>query len=66
VIRLGFLGGKPGLIFHVLQRFWFRFLVDAKIYELRQKEGRGQAASAENPADGSKNRPSEVKRTPAA
>lgn len=35
VIRLGFLDGKPGLIFHVLQRFWFRFLVDAKIYERR-------------------------------
>lgn len=35
VIRLGFLDGRPGLIFHVLQRFWFRFLVDAKIYEAR-------------------------------
>lgn len=33
VIRLGFLDGRPGLIFHVLQRFWFRFLVDAKLYE---------------------------------
>lgn len=38
VIRLGFLDGKPGLIFHVLQRFWFRFLVDAKLYELRLKQ----------------------------
>ncbi|MDT8345541.1 MAG: glycosyltransferase family 2 protein [Thermohalobaculum sp.] len=36
VVRLGFLDGRPGLIFHVLQRFWFRFLVDAKIYELRR------------------------------
>jgi glycosyltransferase involved in cell wall biosynthesis len=36
VLRLGFLDGKPGLIFHVLQRFWFRFLVDAKIHELRR------------------------------
>jgi glycosyltransferase involved in cell wall biosynthesis len=35
IIRLGFLDGKPGLVFHVLQRFWFRFLVDAKLYELR-------------------------------
>lgn len=31
--RLGFLDGKEGLIFHVLQGFWFRFLVDAVIYE---------------------------------
>ena len=33
VFRMGFLDGMPGLIFHTLQRFWFRFLVDAKIYE---------------------------------
>jgi glycosyltransferase involved in cell wall biosynthesis len=33
VLRLGFLDGKPGLIFFVLQTFWFRFLVDAKTYE---------------------------------
>lgn len=31
--RLGFLDGKEGLIFHFLQGFWFRLLVDAKIYE---------------------------------
>ena len=31
--RLGFLDGKQGLIFHFLQGFWFRFLVDAKIFE---------------------------------
>jgi glycosyltransferase involved in cell wall biosynthesis len=32
----GFLDGKEGLIFCVLQTLWFRFLVDAKMYELRQ------------------------------
>ncbi len=32
--RMGFLDGTRGLIFHFLQGFWFRFLVDAKIYEL--------------------------------
>lgn len=32
-LRLGFLDGRPGLIFFALQTFWFRFLVDAKIYE---------------------------------
>lgn len=36
--RLGFLDGKRGLIFHFLQCFWFRFLIDAKIYELRKQE----------------------------
>lgn len=36
--RLGFLDGKPGLIFHFLQGFWFRFLVDARLYELRTRE----------------------------
>ena len=35
-LKLGFLDGKEGLIFHFLQGFWFRFLVDAKIYELQQ------------------------------
>jgi glycosyltransferase involved in cell wall biosynthesis len=33
IVLFGFLDGREGLIFHVLQAFWFRFLVDAKIYE---------------------------------
>lgn len=36
--RLGFLDGKEGLIFHFLQCFWFRFLIDAKIYELKKQQ----------------------------
>lgn len=36
--RLGFLDGREGFIFWVLQTFWFRFLVDAKIWE-RQRFG---------------------------
>lgn len=35
--RLGFLDGRRGLIFHFLQGFWFRFLVDAKIFEARYR-----------------------------
>jgi glycosyltransferase involved in cell wall biosynthesis len=35
-IKLGFLDGKEGLIFHYLQAFWFRFVVDAKIWEMRK------------------------------
>lgn len=31
--QLGFLDGKEGKIFIYLQAYWFRFLVDAKIYE---------------------------------
>jgi hypothetical protein len=37
-IQVGFLDGKKGLIFHFLQAFWYRFLVDAKIYELRKRK----------------------------
>lgn len=37
IFRLGFLDGKEGLIFHFLQGYWYRFLVDAKIYEQSKK-----------------------------
>ncbi len=37
-IRLGCLDGKEGLIFWVLQTFWFRFLVDSKLFEKRMSE----------------------------
>jgi len=33
--KLGFLDGTEGFIFWVLQTFWFRFLIDAKIWEKR-------------------------------
>ncbi len=33
-VQLGFLDGKPGLIYHVLQGFWYRFLVGVRVYEL--------------------------------
>jgi hypothetical protein len=35
-IRLGFLDGTEGLIFYFLQTFWFRFLIDAKLFEQRR------------------------------
>lgn len=34
-IQLGFLDGAPGLIYHFLQGFWYRFLVGAKFVELQ-------------------------------
>ncbi|MFM8989863.1 MAG: glycosyltransferase family 2 protein [Alphaproteobacteria bacterium] len=40
VLRLGFLDGRWGLVFFVLQTFWFRFLVDAKLHERRAREAR--------------------------
>lgn len=38
-IRLGFLDGPEGKIFHFLQAYWYRFLVDAKMYEC-EKNGK--------------------------
>lgn len=35
-LRLGFLDGKEGLIFHFLQGFWYRLLVDIKIYKIKR------------------------------
>lgn len=36
IFKLGFLDGKEGFIFLVLQGFWYRFLVDTKIYQLEK------------------------------
>ncbi|MDS4026367.1 MAG: glycosyltransferase family 2 protein, partial [Candidatus Contendobacter sp.] len=36
VIRLGFLDGRPGFTFHFLQGFWYRYLVDAKVAEVKR------------------------------
>lgn len=35
VFRLGFLDGREGAAFHVLQGFWYRYLVDMKLHEVR-------------------------------
>ena len=32
--RLGFLDGKEGLVFHFLSAMWYRFITDAKLYEI--------------------------------
>lgn len=37
VCRLGFLDGWNGFVFHALQAFWFRLVVDVHIAEYRQK-----------------------------
>lgn len=37
---LGILDGKTGFIFHFLQAFWFRLIVDIRLEELLKEEGR--------------------------
>lgn len=34
LVRLGFLDGKQGYYFHILQGFWYRTLIDAKLDEI--------------------------------
>lgn len=36
IFRLGFLDGKAGTVFCVLQAFWYRYLVDAKVAEIKR------------------------------
>ncbi|HWM46459.1 MAG TPA: glycosyltransferase family 2 protein [Xanthobacteraceae bacterium] len=37
VVQLGFLDGKEGLAYHLLQGLWYRFLVGAKVDELERE-----------------------------
>ena len=37
-LKLGFLDGKEGKIFAFMQAYWYRFLVDAKIFEKNKNE----------------------------
>lgn len=36
-IRLGFLDGKEGFLWHFLQGWWYRTLADAKVYEIKKR-----------------------------
>lgn len=36
LFRLGFMDGRAGTDFHILQAFWYRYLVDAKVREVRR------------------------------
>ena len=48
VLRLGLLDGRAGAHFHVLQGFWYRYLVDAKVDEVerRMRDGGVDAVTA--------------------
>lgn len=37
ILKTSFLDGRQGFIWHFLQGFWYRFLVDAKIYEIKKQ-----------------------------
>lgn len=37
IVRLGFLDGKAGLVFHFMHGLWYRMLVDAKIVEMTKR-----------------------------
>ena len=37
-IQLGFLDGTEGRIFHYLRAYWYRYLVDVKLYESRKNK----------------------------
>lgn len=37
IFKFGFLDGKEGFIWNILHGFWYRFLIDIKVYELRKK-----------------------------
>jgi glycosyltransferase involved in cell wall biosynthesis len=39
VLRGGFLDGREGLIYHVLQALWYRILIDAHVLEARRRAG---------------------------
>lgn len=38
-LKGGFLDGRAGFIWYVLQGFWYRFLVDSKIFEIERRMG---------------------------
>lgn len=37
IIRLGFLDGKAGLVYHYLQGLWYPLLIDIKYLELKRR-----------------------------
>jgi hypothetical protein len=45
-IKLGFLDGKEGKIYAFLQAYWYRYLVDAKIYECKKMKYRYKGMGA--------------------
>ncbi|MGI6391852.1 MAG: hypothetical protein ACOX7Q_16975 [Kiritimatiellia bacterium] len=38
-LRGGFLEGREGFLWHFLQGWWYRTLVDAKVFEIKRESG---------------------------
>jgi glycosyltransferase involved in cell wall biosynthesis len=51
VLRLGFLDGREGFVFHVMQALWYRLLVDINIAEMRGRAGEGEVAREGQPRE---------------
>jgi glycosyltransferase involved in cell wall biosynthesis len=49
VLRLGFLDGKEGFIFHFMQAFWYRLLIDINRDELRSRAAARTAQGGTTP-----------------
>ena len=39
ILRLGFLDGSVGFIFHFMQGYWYRLLADVKVMEIEARSG---------------------------
>lgn len=52
-LRLGFLDAKEGFVFHFLQAFWFRLLVDIRLEELMRERVMGRDAEFDGDGRGS-------------
>ena len=50
-LKLGFLDGKEGFLWHFLQGWWYRTLVDAKVYEIKKVCGNDKVKIAEHLRD---------------
>jgi glycosyltransferase involved in cell wall biosynthesis len=50
VVRLGFLDGKEGFVFHFMQALWYRLLVDINRDELTGEQAAGTTAAPDVPA----------------
>jgi len=57
-ILFGFLDGRPGFVFHFLQAFWYRMLIDAKIYESTLQNATNDTGQASSPLRNSRRRSS--------
>ena len=42
ILKLGFLDGPTGFLFHFLQAFWFRLIIDVKLLDLENRIGAGE------------------------